>query len=265
MEKEKISDNTFDDIHNLKFNKSKILKEQLNSLKKREELNSRLKFLLSTIMFISLLLIILLISLVFFKKESVRLFLNSDKFELMLTLIATIPPLIFLIESFFDKNLIFDKIKETSDELEYLNIENESDIKKAEKQFKLHQNELQKYYSQNLSHSQKIFYTGIVCIILGFGIIAFTMWILSTKNINNTLELMITGGIGGVLSNFIGVIYLKMYSETLKVLIEFHNKLVYTHNLHFSNYLLAKVENKELKEKILQEAILAIVKKEKLD
>ncbi|WP_349763645.1 hypothetical protein [Fusobacterium sp. SYSU M8D902] len=265
MEKKKISDNIYDDIYNLEFNKSKILKEQLNSLKKREKFNSRLKFMSSTMMFISILLVILIISLVFFKKESVQLFLNSDKFELLLTLIMTILPLIFLIESFFDKNLIFDKIKETSDELEYLNIENESDIKKAEKQFKLHQNELQKYYSQNLSHSQKIFYTGIVCIVLGFGIIVFTMWILSTKNINNTLELMITGGIGGVLSNFIGVIYLKMYSETLKVLIEFHNKLVYTHNLHFSNYLLAKVENKELKEKILQEAILAIVKKEKLD
>lgn len=261
MEKEKISDNIYDDIYNLKFNKSKILKEQLNSLKKREELNSRIKFLLFTTTSLTIILTILILILSFLRKEMINPFLNSDKF----ILISAILPLIFILRSLLDKNLVFDKMKETSDELEYLNIENESDIKKAEKQFKLHQNELQKYYSQNLSHSQKIFYTGIVCIILGFGIIAFTMWILSTKNINNTLELMITGGIGGVLSNFIGVIYLKMYSETLKVLIEFHNKLVYTHNLHFSNYLLAKVENKELKEKILQEAILAIVKKEKLD
>ncbi|WP_373211864.1 TRADD-N-associated membrane domain-containing protein [Fusobacterium mortiferum] len=255
------------------FNKSKVLNQQLDYLKKKEKLNKGIRFLLSTMMLISILLIILIVSLVFFKKESIlkkesiQLFLNSEIFKWIL--IISITPLLFFLlffpEIFFDRNLIFDKIKETSDELEYLNIEDESDIKKAEKQFKLHQNELQKYYSQNLSHSQKIFYTGIVCIILGFGIIAFTMWILSTKNINNTLELMITGGIGGVLSNFIGVIYLKMYSETLKVLIEFHNKLVYTHNLHFSNYLLAKVENKELKEKILQEAILAIVKKEKLD
>lgn len=261
MEKKKISDNIYDDISNLKFNKSKILKEQLNSLKERENLNRKMKFSLFATIFLATLFTMLILILSFFKKAGISSLLNSDEF----ILIPTVFLLISILISLLDKNLVFDKMKETSDELEYLNIENESDIKKAEKQFKLHQNELQKYYSQNLSHSQKIFYTGIVCIVLGFGIIVFTMWILSTKNINNTLELMITGGIGGVLSNFIGVIYLKMYSETLKVLIEFHNKLVYTHNLHFSNYLLAKVENKELKEKILQEAILAIVKKEKLD
>lgn len=244
------------------FNRILELNQQLKNLKERELLNKRIKFTAYIITLLASIAPILTVIKSFLLKDtSQNIILSPDKVIIILSISSLSLALIRLI----DRNLVIDRIKETSDELEYLNIENESDIKKAEKQFKLHQNELQKYYSQNLSHSQKIFYTGIVCIILGFGIIAFTMWILSTKNINNTLELMITGGIGGVLSNFIGVIYLKMYSETLKVLIEFHNKLVYTHNLHFSNYLLAKVENKELKEKILQEAILAIVKKEKLD
>lgn len=244
------------------FNRILELNQRLKNLKERELLNKRIKFTAYIITLLASIAPILTVIKSFLLKDtSQNIILSPDKVIIILSISSLSLALIRLI----DRNLVIDRIKETSDELEYLNIENESDIKKAEKQFKLHQNELQKYYSQNLSHSQKIFYTGIVCIILGFGIIAFTMWILSTKNINNTLELMITGGIGGVLSNFIGVIYLKMYSETLKVLIEFHNKLVYTHNLHFSNYLLAKVENKELKEKILQEAILAIVKKEKLD
>lgn len=250
------------DEEQFEFNRVLELNQRLKNLKEMELLNKRIKFSAYIVTLLASIVPILTVTKSFlFKETSQNIILSPDK----LIIILSISSLSLALIRLKDRNLVVDRIKETSDELEYLNIEDESDIKKAEKQFKLHQNELQKYYSQNLSHSQKIFYTGIVCIILGFGIIAFTMWILSTKNINNTLELMITGGIGGVLSNFIGVIYLKMYSETLKVLIEFHNKLVYTHNLHFSNYLLAKVENKELKEKILQEAILAIVKKEKLD
>lgn len=161
-----------------------------------------------------------------------------------------------------DDTFIMEEIKEVSNELDYLDSENQTDEIKAEKQFKMYQNELQKYYSLNLSHSQKIFYTGILSIILGFFIIGYTLWYLSFyNNLNNSVQLVVTGGIGGILSNFIGIIYLKMYSETLKVLTEFHTKLVYTQNLHFSNYLLAKIENRDLKEKVLQDAILAIVKK----
>lgn len=164
----------------------------------------------------------------------------------------------------YEKERVNEEIKEVSDELDYLNSENQSEEIKSEKKFKMYQNELQKYYSQNLSHSQKIFWVGIISVILGFGIIGYTLWIISSnEKIDNSIQLMITGGIGGILSNFIGVVYLKMYSETLKVLTEFHNKLVYTQNLHFTNCLLAKVDTKELKEEILKESILLIVGKEK--
>lgn len=115
---------------------------------------------------------------------------------------------------------------------------------------KLHQYELQKYYNQSLSQSKSIFWVGIVCIVLGFFIIGVILYLLAFKNItNNQLEVSIVGGVGGILANFIGLVYLKMYSETLKVLIEFHKKLVYTHNLHFENCLIARVENQEKKKK----------------
>lgn len=181
---------------------------------------------------------------------------------------------IFIFYSFFgillsilkNDTFIIEEMKEVSDELDYLTSKNKSEEIKAEKQFKMYQNELQKYYSQNLSHSKKIFSIGILSICLGFLIIGYTLWILSLeKEINNSIQLVITGGIGGILSNFIGVIYLKMYSENLKVLTEFHSKLVYTHNLHFSNCLLAKIKDKNLKEKVLQDAILSIVKKERVE
>lgn len=237
------------------YDRKKELEEQLKKLKEKEKLQ---KMILKGLIILAAI-ILALLQKVF--PEVTQKFLIDDEWK---TLLVVILGILTILTKKLTGIEIFEKIKETSDELDYANIEDESDILKAEKQFKLHQNELQKYYTQNLSHSHKIFVTGIICIMLGFGIIVYTLNVLSTQqNINNGMELMLTGGIGGVLLNFIGVVYLKMYSETLRVLTEFHNKLVYTHNLHFSNYLLAKVETKEMKEKILHEAILKIVTKEK--
>lgn len=193
---------------------------------------------------------------------------NFDSETLFVIRIGLVTYLFIGLAFYFFKNDTskLEEIKEVSDELDYLNSENHSEEIKAEKQFRMYQNELQKYYSQNLSHSQNIFYTGIISIIIGFGIIVYTLWYLTyNETVNNSTQLMLTGGIGGILSNFIGVIYLKMYSETLKVLTAFHNKLVYTQNLHFSNCLLAKIKDRKLKEKVLEEAILEIVKKETIN
>lgn len=243
------------------YDRKKELEDQLKNLKLRDKLEKTIIKILISISIILLILSVLIYFNIIPSKEGHDFSLEYKKLLVLTTVFTTISSFSLLSSS---KNKTFEKIKETSDELDYVNLENESDILKAEKQFKLHQNELQKYYNLNLSQSQKIFYIGIFCIVIGFGIIGYTLWILSTQeNIKHGMELVLTGGIGGILSNFIGIIYLKMYSETLKVLIEFHNKLVYTHNLHFSNYLLAKVETKEMKEKILHEAILKIVTKEK--
>lgn len=42
-----------------------------------------------------------------------------------------------------------------------------------------------------------------------------------------------------------------MYSETIKSSNEFHNRLATTHHLHFSNFLLSKIENDVLREETL--------------
>jgi len=47
-----------------------------------------------------------------------------------------------------------------------------------------------------------------------------------------------------------------MHAETVKSLTGFHNRLVLTHYLHFGNFLLAKIENQELREKSLAQMAL---------
>jgi hypothetical protein len=163
--------------------------------------------------------------------------------------------------------LLFSGLRPTSNlEIEIRDIENELDLlsikdtsieQRAEKLFKLHQFELKKYYDQTLRHGAWIFYTGLACIVLAFVIIGITLYLVvsssTAKEFSEKIVIASLGAVGAVLSNFIAVIYLKMYSETIKSLTEFHNRLVLTHHLHFSNFLTAKITDKTLREKTLAE------------
>ncbi|MGE6552456.1 hypothetical protein ACQKFK_26795 [Bacillus mycoides] len=66
------------------------------------------------------------------------------------------------------------------------------------------------------------------------------------------------GAVGALLSNFIAVIYLKMHTETVKALTEFHNRFVNTHHFYFSNFLLSKIQNEDKREDALVELSLKI-------
>jgi hypothetical protein len=147
------------------------------------------------------------------------------------------------------------RTREVESELDLLNISEKSREQRAEKLFKLHQFELKKYYDQTLRHSSWIFVVGIICILLGFAIIGFTIYLVSAStaltNIPEKVVSAVLGAVGGILANFIAVVYLKMHSETVKSLTEFHNRLVVTHHLHFANFLLSKIKKPELRETTL--------------
>ncbi|MHD0313963.1 TRADD-N-associated membrane domain-containing protein [Fusobacterium varium] len=237
------------------MNELKNLNLELDNLKER--LRKKKRIYLMPIIFLSLTLLILV--LIFFSSKVT----GKDIFVFYQFFLITIIGFFALNREIKE---IEEKIIELINKIEYIEFSNINEKIKSEKQFKLHQYELEKYYKQNLSHNQKIFWGGILSIIFGFGTIFFMLWLLLFDGeLNNKIEIIIVGGIGGILSNFIGVVYIKMYSETLKVLMKFHKKLVYTHDLHFANYLLSQIENKELKEEILSKAILKIVTRVKDD
>ena len=156
------------------------------------------------------------------------------------------------------------EIRDIENELDLLNISEDSIEQRAEKQFKLHQLELKKYYDQTLRHSSWIFFGGIFCLFLGFVVIGISLYfVFSSSAVNGLSEKIILaflGAIGAILSNFIGIIYIKMYSETIKSLTEFHNRLVLTHHLHFGNFLIGKITDQTLREKTLAEIALNMAK-----
>lgn len=147
----------------------------------------------------------------------------------------------------FDKK-IESRIYMIKDELDLLEIGTASLEMRAEKQFKIHQNELKRYYDQALKQGSIIFIIGIINLLAGIAIIFTTLYLLTTRNSENSNVIVgIIGGSSGILTNFIAVIYLKMYSSITKSLNDFHNRLVLTNQMHYSNLLISKIFDEKLR------------------
>ncbi|HDX9612721.1 TPA: hypothetical protein ROY01_003823 [Bacillus toyonensis] len=158
-------------------------------------------------------------------------------------------------------NVFITELQEVENELDLLSISHSSLEERSEKLFKHHHLELKRYYDENLKQSSWIFLVGIACIVIGFAIIGITLYFLmlnSSNELENKIIVASVGAIGAILSNFIAVIYLKMHSEAVKSLTEFHNRFVNTHHFYFSNFLLSKIQNEDKREDALVDLALKI-------
>jgi len=202
--------------------------------------------------FLGAFLVIAMIAMYFFMEVSKTIYLMMTAYA---TLILSFP----FITSNRESEI---QVQQIQSELDLLELDDSSLEKRSEKLFKYHQLELKKYYDQTLRHSSWIFLTGLFCIIVGFAFVGATLYLIfNNKSIefNEKILLASVGTLSTLLSNFIGAIYLKMYSETVKSLTEFHNRLVITHHLHFGNYLTSQISDVQLREKTLSEITLKIV------
>ncbi|WP_371825425.1 hypothetical protein [Mucilaginibacter sp. SMC90] len=93
--------------------------------------------------------------------------------------------------------------------------------------------------------------------VVGFIFIGLSFYFIFNEKDNSLFREKILIGIlgtsSGILTNFVAVIYLKMYSETTKSFTSFHYKLVSTNHLHFVNFLLSKIDNKDVLNKAIKE------------
>lgn len=182
----------------------------------------------------------------------------KDLIPLSAAMIVNIVALLIL-PFVFNRNKMEDQIIEIDNEMDLRNIGVESLEKRAEKQFRIHQTQLKRYYDLSLSQSRWIFWVGLVCLLAGVTIITITLLFLFESN-NNEIIISVTGGVAGMLTNFIGVIFLKMYSETVKSLSTFHERLVTTHHLHFSNFLISKIFDDSLRNEAWAKLALSLTK-----
>ena len=59
------------------------------------------------------------------------------------------------------------------------------------------------------------------------------------------------GNVSGVVVDFIGAIFIKMYTKNLKAAVKFHAKFAESNNLLLANSIANKIENADLREKTL--------------
>ena len=127
--------------------------------------------------------------------------------------------------------------------------------------FKQHDRQLKRYYGLNLRQNSFVFWVGISCIALGFGFIGITLYLISGNILGdpqNKIIVAATGALAGILSNFIGAIYLKMHTNSINSLTEFHNRIVNTHHFYFSNFLISQISDENKREETLANLALNI-------
>jgi hypothetical protein len=154
---------------------------------------------------------------------------------------------------------INEEIRDLENEIDLAGIGIDSRERRAEKLFKLHQLELEKYCKQNQRQGNRVFNAGIFFILVGFLIVGISINLVS-NGVQNEKIVAILGGIGTILSDFIAAKYLKMFSDTTKALTDFQNRLVTTHNLMFSNFLVSKIKKEELRDSTLSAMVSDMAK-----
>lgn len=137
--------------------------------------------------------------------------------------------------------------------------DNENSEAQAEKLFLKHQFELKRYYDETLRQSAMLSYLGVLCMTGGFVVIGVAFYLIAREDQPDSQQIMIAtlAAAGGVLANFVAVLYLAMHARTVRALTGFHQRLVGTHHVHFGNLLASRVDD-GVSSKVLSEMAVAL-------
>lgn len=123
-------------------------------------------------------------------------------------------------------------------------LEHATDAERAEKLFLRQQFEVKRYYDETLRQSSVLSYLGVMCIAGGFAVIGVAFALVVSAPTQTTQQIIVAalGAAGGLLANFVAVVFLRMHAGTVKALTNFHERLVSTHHVHFGNLLASRVD-----------------------
>jgi Ca2+/Na+ antiporter len=152
-----------------------------------------------------------------------------------------------------------NELVDIANELDLIAIPSISFEQRAQKQFQIQQLELKRYYNQTLHQSAYIFWVGVASMLVGIAIVIGTIFFVhSWAGADEKVIVGIVGAVGGVLANFVSVIYIKMFSEIIKGVTHSYDALVTMNHLHLANLLIADISDKELREKTLADLAFAL-------
>lgn len=159
------------------------------------------------------------------------------------------------VSCFFDykESKRIEKLDEEArqEEKEFAEIDPEKRALRAEKMFKMNQKELMRYYDMNLAQTKFLSALGIVMILFGILIVAASMYIYVSLDVETTL--LYVGSLSGIVVDFIGAVFIKMYTKNVEAAVKFHAKFAESNDLLLANSIANKIDDAKMREETLSE------------
>lgn len=137
------------------------------------------------------------------------------------------------------------------EEKEFSEIDPNKRALRAEKMFRMNQKELMRYYDMNLAQTKFLSGLGIMMII--FGILIVTASLYMYTSLESDKVLLLVGSLSGIVVDFIGAIFIKMYTKNIEAAVKFHAKFAESNNLLLANSIANKIDNDKIRENTLSE------------
>ena len=159
------------------------------------------------------------------------------------------------VSSFFDyrESKKIEQLEEEArkEEKELFEIDFKKRDLRAEKMFRINQKELMRYYDMNLAQTKFLSVLGIIMIIFGVLIVAASIYMYSLTDTDKAL--LFVGSVSGIVVDFIGAIFIKMYTKNIEAAVKFHAKFAESNNLLLANSIANKIVNSKVREETLSE------------
>ncbi len=169
------------------------------------------------------------------------------------------------ISSFFDfkESKKIEKLDEDArrEEKEFSEIDPEKRDLRAEKMFRINQKGLMRYYDMNLAQTKFLSGLGIMMIIFGILIVVASLYMYMSSDADKIL--LFVGSLSGIIVDFIGAIFIKMYTKNIEAAVKFHAKFAESNNLLLANSIANKIEDEKIRETTLSEISKRIILAEK--
>ena len=159
------------------------------------------------------------------------------------------------VSCFFDykESKKMEKLDEDArrEEKEFSEIDPEKRALRAEKMFRINQKELMRYYDMNLAQTKFLSILGIMMIMFGILIVVASLYMYMSLDADKIL--LFVGSISGILVDFIGAVFIKMYTKNIEAAVKFHAKFAESNNLLLANSIANKIEDDRIREETLSE------------
>lgn len=103
----------------------------------------------------------------------------------------------------------------------------------------------------NLTQTKFLSGLGIMMIIFGILIVVASLYLYTSLNSDKVL--LFVGSLSGIVVDFIGAIFIKMYTKNIEAAVKFHAKFAESNNLLLANSIANKIDDDKLREETLSE------------